>query len=119
MHAQRDVSEADDKLTAAARTVFATSTPSFWYLVAMLLPKPLVPLVRWLSARFSDEPLSALHKAYEVVYHASAFLIEVSSCSVEILQSPRLLAEKCKQSAAVHELTIVVSKLSFCGDLCL
>ena len=80
LHAQRDVSEADAKLTTAARTVFASSAPSFWYLLAMLLPKPLIPFIRWLAAKFPDESLSALHKAYEVIYDASAFLIEVSLC---------------------------------------
>lgn len=78
LHAQRGVSEADNKLTTAVKTVFASSAPSFWFLLAMLVPAPLQPLIKTLSARFPDEKLSALHKAYEVVYDVSATLIEVS-----------------------------------------
>lgn len=78
LHAQRGVSEADAELTTAVKTVFASSAPSFWFLLAMLVPAPLQPLIKALSARFPDEKLSALHKAYEVVYDVSATLIEVS-----------------------------------------
>ncbi|KAL3159252.1 hypothetical protein ABBQ32_011220 [Trebouxia sp. C0010 RCD-2024] len=78
LHAQRGVSEADAELTTAVKTVFASSAPSFWFLLAMLVPAPLQPLIKALSARFPDEKLSALHKAYEVVYDVSATLIENS-----------------------------------------
>ena len=76
LHAQRGVSESDDKLTTV-RTVFASSAPSFWFLLALLVPAPLQPFIKALSARFPDEKLSALHKAYEVIYDVSATLIEV------------------------------------------
>ena len=77
LHAQRGVTESDDKLTTAVRTVFASSAPSFWFLLALLVPAPLQPFIKALSARFPDEKLSALHKAYEVIYDVSATLIEV------------------------------------------
>lgn len=78
LHAQQGASEGDNNLTAAAKTVFASSAPSFWFLLALLVPVPLQPLIKALAARFPDKELRALHKAYEVIYDVSATLIEVS-----------------------------------------
>ena len=78
LHAQRGAFEADDKLTTAVKTVFASSAPSPWFLLAVLVPAPLQPLITALSARFPDKSLSAVHQAYEVIYDVAATLIEVS-----------------------------------------
>ena len=113
--AQRGVSKEDNELTTAAKTVFASSAPSFWFLLAMLAPLPLHPVIQALSAKFPDKLLSALHKAYEVIYDASATLIEVSEFnSVNTRHALTIQCATCWR----HKLIISTSRLSSDMHVC-
>lgn len=65
-------------LVTAAKTVFDSSDPSFWSLSALVVPRPLLPVIKLLARKFPSKLMQKSQNAFETLYDASNALIEVS-----------------------------------------
>ncbi|KAL3139154.1 hypothetical protein ABBQ32_005938 [Trebouxia sp. C0010 RCD-2024] len=65
-------------LVTAAKTVFDSSDPSFWSLSALVVPRPLLPVIKLLARKFPSKLMQKSQNAFETLYDASNALIENS-----------------------------------------
>lgn len=84
---QQAANEEEIPLVTAAKTVFDSSDPSFWSLSALVVPRPLLPVIKVLARKFPSKAMQKSQNAFETLYDASNALIEVS---LQILTSRSL-----------------------------
>ena len=75
---QNSASGDDIALVKAAKSWWANSRPSFWNLVAMLVPKTFLPLLKTLAAAFPSKVDILMENSLATMYEASDALIKVS-----------------------------------------